>query len=112
MSTPIEAPANDPLDTPMAGFGWCWAAALGSTVLAFVVGWLIDRRMGVTYSSDHWSLLAGMIPPLSLLGLLAGSWFSGRKRMALGVLAAFGSMFAVMLLLIAGCFGIFGFAGF
>ena len=112
MSTPIEPPTGDPLDTPLAGFGWTWATALASIVLAFAVGWWVDRRMGMTYSSDHWSLLAGMIPPLSLLGLLAGSWFSGRKRMAQGVLAAFGSMFAVTLLLIAGCFGIFGFAGF
>ena len=47
-----------------------------------------------------------------MLGLLAASFFSGHKRFAGGVLAGFGSMFALTLLLVAACFGLFAVNGF
>jgi hypothetical protein len=91
------------------GFALAWgvaiAAILAAIVLATVLGGLGGARGSLGFA-------AGMLPPIALLGLLAGCWFSGRRRMASGVLAAFGTMFAVALLGVAACFGLIGFGGF
>jgi hypothetical protein len=91
------------------GFALAWAVAIASIVLAAILGTLLgagpDSRPGLGFA-------AGMLPPLALLGLLAGCWLTGRQRMAHGVLAAFGAMFAVALLGVAACFGMIGFGGF
>lgn len=90
-----------------AGFAWAWATAAGSLLLAGLVAFAI----GQLHTGGNSTLMAGTIPPLALLALLAGTWFGGKRDMARGVLAAFGTMFAVVLLGVAACFGIFGISG-
>jgi cytochrome bd-type quinol oxidase subunit 2 len=105
----------DPTDDPGSsdfrnGFALAWGVAIASIVAAVVVGMVLGEVLEGRTAER--SLIAGVLPPLAMLGLLAGCWFNERKRMALGVLAAFGSMFAVLLLGIAACFGLIGFGGF
>jgi hypothetical protein len=103
-----DATPADPGPSMKAGFGWAWATAVGSLVLAGLIAFAIDRA----HVGGDYALIAGVIPPVALLGLLAASWFGGYRQMARGVLAAFGAMFAVLLLGVAACFGIFSVAGF
>jgi hypothetical protein len=92
------------------GFALAWGVAIAAIVAAIVLGSLLGAAFGGR--SGARGFIAGMLPPLALLGLLASCWLTGRKRMASGVLAAFGTMFAVALLGIAACFGMIGFGGF
>lgn len=98
----------DKSDSLMLGFILGWATAVLSIVCAFVIGYVIE---GISDRSDS-SLLAGVFPPLCLLGLLGGGYLAGKRQLARGVLLAFGSMFAIFLLLVAACFGAFGIGGF
>jgi hypothetical protein len=104
---PTPTPASERSEL-MAGFGWAWATLIGSIVLAVAVGFALSAASG----SGEGAFLAGTLPPMAMLGLLASLYFSGRKRQALGVLAAFGTMFAVVLLGVAACFGIAGVSSF
>jgi hypothetical protein len=107
-----DAPRPDTGPSMRAGFGWAWATAVGSVVLAGLIGFALGQaRLGSGGRGDI-AFVAGAIPPVALLGLLAISWFGGYRQMARGVLAAFGSMFAVLLLGVAACFGIFSISGF
>ena len=91
------------------GFALAWGVAIAGIVAAVALGALLG---GVSGGRGGLGFAAGMLPPLALLALLAGCRLTGRKRMASGVLAAFGTMFAVVLLGIAACFGMVGFGGF
>jgi inner membrane protein involved in colicin E2 resistance len=105
----------DPMQEPgrsefRNGFALAWGVAIASLVLAFMVAMVLGNVPGS--GSESLAFFAGVLPPLALLGLLAGCWFTDRRRMAHGVLAAFGTMFAVVLLGVAACFGLVGFGGF
>jgi hypothetical protein len=104
---PTEDPGSSDLRN---GFALAWGVAIASIVAAVIV----SIALGAAFEGGRGErgFIAGVLPPLALLGLLAGCWFNERKRMALGVLAAFGSMFAVLLLGVAACFGLIGFGGF
>jgi len=102
----MNAPQN-PWDTQGKGFALAWGVGIGSAVIAFALGISLGNLPGSTNAA----FAAGMLPPIALLGLLAIAHFSGLKQMAAGVLAAFGAMFALVLLGVAACFGIVGIGG-
>ena len=117
MTTPAEHPdtasaSPEESNRFLVGFGAAWGTALAASVLAWAIAMVIEQRMHALGQYGEKPLLAGMLPPACLLGLLGWSYVSGRRELARGVLAAFGSMFAVVLLLIAACFGMFGFNAF
>ncbi|MEZ5465200.1 MAG: hypothetical protein R3F22_08280 [Lysobacteraceae bacterium] len=95
-------------DTTAAGFGIAWAVLLVSGVASVIIGAILDE----TGMHGNEVLFLGLISPFAMLGLIAASYFSGHKRFAGGVLAGFGSMFALTLLLVAACFGLFAVNGF
>jgi hypothetical protein len=104
-------PLQDPERTEFRnGFALAWGVAIASIVLAVLAGTVLGGL--ASGSRGGMAFTAGVLPPLALLGLLAGCWFTGRRRMASGILAAFGAMFAVVLLGVAACFGMIGLGGF
>jgi len=80
-----------------AGFGLGWLIMIGSVILGAV---LLAANAG--------ALLQFLFP--GTLGVLAASAIGfaikGRGRVAKGVVAAFGSLIALVLLLMAACFGL------
>jgi hypothetical protein len=92
------------------GFLLAWGTLIGSTIAAVVLGMLIDGLVA-SHSFVSRGLVAGMLPPLALLGLLGWAWFGGRREMALGIAVAFASMFALVLLGVGACFGLFALDG-
>lgn len=97
----------------------------GSAVVGFVLGW-VAMIAGVVASAVLWSLQSslgltdtgiivmgvGSFPLLAMIALLV--WFAstGKSRSVKGVLLAFASMFGLVLLLVAACFGILMSGGF
>jgi hypothetical protein len=105
------SPMQDPDRSELRrGFALAWGVAIASIVLAVLAGMAIGA-VSPGYRAGR-GFIAGVLPPLALLALLAVCWFGGRRRMAQGVLAAFGAMFAVVLLGVAACFGMIGLGGF
>jgi hypothetical protein len=103
-------PAPTPSTPQRSGFFLAWATLIGSTIAAFVLGAVIDAAVPQGSYVSH-GLAAGMLPPLALLGLLGWAWFGGRREMALGIAVAFASMFALLLLGVGACFGLFALDG-
>jgi len=95
-------------DRAGVGFGVSWAALLVAVGIGFAIA------IGMDAAGVHGSrpLLGGVLPPLLMLALLVAAVASGRRHFRSGVLAGFGSMFALTLLLVAACFGTFALDGF
>ncbi len=97
----------------------------GSLLLGFVLGW-VAMIVGVVCNGLFWSLQSSLgLPDTDIVLLGVGSlpllllialaiWFSnqGKSRSVRGVLLAFGSLIALVLLLVAACFGILLSGGF
>jgi uncharacterized membrane protein YhaH (DUF805 family) len=108
-ATATASPSEPPARSAMRdGFWWAWVIAIGSSVLAGALAFAI----GQAHLGGDTALIVGALPPLALLGLLVGTWFGEHRAMAHGVLAAFGTMFALLLLGMAACFGLAGAGGF
>jgi drug/metabolite transporter (DMT)-like permease len=119
MSTPdpTTPPAPQPSQTPPPDNG--------SMVVGFVLGW-VAMIVGVVCNALFWALQSSLGLPgqdfvflgvgtLPLLAMVAlAIWFSNqhKSRSVRGVLLAFGSMIALVLLLVAACFGILLSGGF
>ena len=93
----------------MAGFGFGWL----TLIVAPVMSWLGAILAGDLFSSS--GVFASLIlqflmtlPLLALALLAVGFLLKGHKRAALGVVAAAGSALALILLLVAACFGLVG----
>lgn len=116
MNSPLENPDQSTPPNPMAGpdkgslligFLVGWAAMIGSVMVG---GVLLAIAGGLLSGWDSaFSLIAvvtGLLPMASLIGLIVFYASKGKSRSALGVLAAFGSLVALCLLLVAACFGL------
>jgi hypothetical protein len=102
--TPPPIPADN-RGSRWLGFGLYWAITIigGSTVLS-----LIGAMFGNINNLDI-SLYFGVLPALPFLITLAlgiGFAVKGKKRTAQGILFGFLSQIALILLLVAACFGI------
>ena len=112
MNDPMEpAPTTgkDERSELLSWFGWTWLIAGLATAMAAAVGFVLSDA--IRGNSDR-IFGVGALPPALLLGLLTYAWASGRRQMAMGVLAAMGTMFALVLLLVAACFGLVASGGF
>jgi hypothetical protein len=97
----------------------------GSLLAGFVLGW-VAMIVGVVASGMLYALQSSAgLPGVGVVFIGVGSlplvamivlaiWFAnrGQSRSAAGVLLAFGSMVALILLLVAACFGILATGGF
>lgn len=103
---PPVAPDPDPRGSLAAGIGWFFACLIGGGIVAWVL------YMAVVAAVPEWRYAGPMIVIPALLPWLAalalGIWLAGRgrTRTALGILVGFGILVAVVLLLVAACFGI------
>ena len=91
----------------MAGFGFGWLILIAAPVLSWL-GVILAGDV-VSSSSVFASLLLQFLmtfPLLAVALLAAGFLLKGHKRAALGVVAATGSALALILLLVAACFGL------
>jgi hypothetical protein len=115
--TPPPQPPQPPQPQPPADNG--------SLLAGFLLGWAA-MIAGVVVNGLFWALQSSLgLPGVGVLFLGVGSmplvamivlaiWFAnrGKSRSAAGVLLAFGSMVALVLLLVAACFGILATGGF
>ena len=114
---PPDAPVHPPPDgdrgSLMTGFVMGWVVLIGATTLA---GMLIGVLSSIVTRSPEGAPvvlgLIGMLPLVSMIGLLV--WFAakGKPRSAIGVALTFASLIALALLLIAACFGLFATSSF
>jgi len=112
MSTPYEPPASrpavggivrEPKSRLWFGFGLGWAAIAFTLLWVVVVSWFLSS---FTFAAREFVRLALLfVPTLALLG-----YFALRRewRSVLGVLLAWASAIALVLLLVAACLGIMG----
>ncbi len=91
----------------MAGFGFGWL----TLIVAPAISWIAVIVAGDVFSSS--SIFASLLlqflmtfPLLAVALLGVGFLIKGHKRAALGVVAAAGSAVALILLLVAACFGL------
>lgn len=104
-----RAPApreRDPRGSLGAGIGLFFACLVGGGIVAWIL------RLAILAAVPDWTYAGPMFVVPALLPWLAalalGLWLAsrGRKRTALGILVGFGLLVAVVLLLVAACFGI------
>jgi hypothetical protein len=107
---PDQAPPPAALDkgSLLIGFLVGWAAMIAGTVVAATIMSGAGAFMSGGGSSAFGLIagLAGLLPMASLIGLIIWYAVKGKSRSALGVAAAFGSLLALCLLLVAACFGL------
>ncbi|MEP6880989.1 MAG: hypothetical protein ABI866_03295 [Dokdonella sp.] len=93
----------------MAGFGFGWLTLVAAPVLSWFVLIMAD---GVLQNSNAFgsllALLLATFPLLAITALAIGFLLKGHPRAALGVAAAAGSALALVILLVAACFGLVG----
>jgi hypothetical protein len=100
---PVQSTVDKISSELLPWFGWTWLIAVLAIGTAVAAGFVLSDRI---HGSSDTIFVVGMLPSLVLLGLLVYARLSGRRQMALGVLAAMGSMFAAFMLLVAACFGL------
>jgi hypothetical protein len=104
---PSKQPPGEDRGSLLTGFLLGWAVLIGScTVLGTV--WAVLSAM-LSNQADWVPVLAGLtalLPIVATIALLI--WFAakGKTRTAAGVGLTFASLFAVVLLLVAACFGL------
>lgn len=115
MNSPLENPDQSPpparanvtdKGSLLIGFLVGWGAMIGATVVAGVVMAGGGALMQFSSAFAVIASIAGLLPLASLIALIV--WYAnhGKTRSALGVVAAFGSLLALCLLLVAACFGL------
>ena len=108
----LPPPTQPPADTGslMAGFLLGWGAMIAG-VLVNGIFWALQSSLGFPAFGMVF-VGFGSLPLVAMIVLAV--WFAnrGKSRSAAGVLLAFGSMVALVLLLVAACFGILATGGF
>jgi hypothetical protein len=91
----------------LIGFLVGWGAMIASTVVAGAL------MAGASALMSGWNsafsliaLIGGLLPLASLVGLITWYAMKGKSRSAWGVAAAFASLVALCVLLMAACFGL------
>jgi len=108
MSSPGSTPPPDK-GSRLKGFLLGWAAIFGG-VIANMWFWGLQNSLQMR-SADILAVTIGSLPLLAPIALMI--WFASqdKPRSAIGVLLAFGSLIALVLLLVAACFGLLVFNG-
>ena len=113
MNSPLENPGQSPppIDAPdkgsvLIGFLVGWGVMIASTVASGIVVAGAGPLMHWSSAFSVIGLLASLLPLASLIGLIVWYAQKGKSRSAWGVVAAFGSLLALCLLLVAACFGL------
>jgi len=94
----------------LVGFLLGWAAMIAG-VLVNGLFWVLQSSLGLP-GADIVFLGVGSLPLVALIVLAVWLANRGKSRSAAGVLLAFGSLVALVLLLVAACFGILATGGF
>jgi hypothetical protein len=103
---PPARPGADPRGSLGAGIGLFFACLVGGGIVAWIL------RIAIMAAVPDWAYAGPMFVVPALLpwaaALVLGLWLAsrGRTRTALGILVGFGLLVAVVLLLVAACFGI------
>lgn len=99
---PTPPPARDPGAGSLAlGVALAWIISIGGGVLIFGLTMLLAPRAGATIFAFGW------LPFLVAIGLAVWMLVKGPRRTGLGIVIGIGSIWAVAMLLVAACFGIF-----
>jgi glucan phosphoethanolaminetransferase (alkaline phosphatase superfamily) len=96
----------------LAGFGIGWAIMAGGGLLTSIGITVLQEFM--SYNSELAQALIMILLTLPLVILIAAMvWFGkkGKSKIVKGIAAAFGSLVALILLLVAACFGMFAMNG-
>jgi len=106
---PSDDPQSDARGSRWLGFGLFWLILIGGGIvigIASTAFGMLSHGLGVGLVSLGW-LLPWIAP------LVVAIWFAnkGKTRTAQGIAFGFLSLFAVGLLLVAACFGIFFLGG-
>lgn len=115
-STPPAKSAEGDKGTVLAGFFIGWGLVIGSSMLG---GFLISILSGFSnliggYNSLLFQGVSGISFTLPLVTVIVAMvWFGnkGKSKIVKGIAAALASMIALILLLVAACFGIFAMSG-
>jgi hypothetical protein len=121
MNSPSENPDPSPLEPPvlpapdkdsvLIGFLAGWGAMIGFSFLSGAIVAVTGPLLNGSFAFSVISLIAGLIPIAGLAGLMIWFAMKGKTRSVKGVVAAFGSLLALCLLLVAACFGLFALSG-
>lgn len=112
LENPDQVPPPSPVtDAPdkgslLIGFLVGWVAMIASTVVAGAVMVGVGALMQFGSAFSVIPAIISLLPMGSLIGLIIWYAQQGKTRSALGVAAAFGSLLALCLLLVAACFGL------
>ena len=110
---PLKQPPGEDRGSLLIGFLLGWATLIGSwIILAVVWGVLSSMLRGQT---DWVPLIAGLtalLPFAATIALLVSYLIKGKTRTAGGVGLALASLFALVLLLVAACFGLLAHSNF
>jgi len=115
-SPPPAKSAEGDKGTVLAGFFIGWGLVIGSSMLG---GFLISILSGFSnliggYNSLLFQGVSGISFTLPLVTVIVAMvWFGnkGKSKIVKGIVAALASMIALILLLVAACFGIFAMSG-
>lgn len=106
-SAPVNPPLGDERGSLLTGFLIGWAVLISSCVVVAMVLTLFGTMNGQG-SSWYFGVLrlVALLPFVSMVGLLV--WFAakGKTRSAAGVGLTLASLIALVLLLVAACFGL------
>jgi len=105
---PVPPPSTPPSDTGslLQGFLLGWAALVVGIVANGML-WTLQSFVGPNMAGLNFIFIGiGMLPLFAMIALAI--WFNsrGKTRAARGVWLALGSVFALILLLVAACFGL------
>jgi hypothetical protein len=102
---PTPPPDGDPRAGSLAlGVALAWGINVVGSIVIFGVAMLLT---GHSRSPSAPLFVLGWLPFLASVGLAAWMIVKGPRRTGIGIVIGIGSMWAVCLLLIAACFGIF-----
>jgi hypothetical protein len=106
--SPVDPPPGDERGSLLTGFLIGWVVLISSLVVVAVVfsvlGTMDSQGSGWIFGVFR---LVGLLPFVSMVGLIV--WFAskGKTRSAAGVGLTLASLIALVLLLVAACFGLF-----
>ncbi len=95
----------------LAGFFIGWGVLIGGSLIAGMLMALTAGLFGFTRGMTALSWMFGMLPQAALIAALVWAFVNGKTRTGLGILAAIGSMIALVILLVAACFGLMASSG-
>jgi hypothetical protein len=102
---PRPPPGRDPRDGSLAlGVGLAWGINVVGSIVIFGIAMLLAGR---SRSPSAPLFVLGWLPFLASVGLAVWMIVKGPRRTGIGIIIGIGSMWAVSLLLVAACFGIF-----